>query len=158
MNFLGIDVGKTGAIALIRNDGMIDIQDCPVIKVGKKYETDTVAMANLVKELTQGCGNLFCVIEKVNAMPNQGVVSMFSFGTNYGLWLGILSALAIPHQLISPQRWKKEFGLSSDKEASIILAKKLYPSSAKLINLKKHDGRAEALLLADYGKRIYSKN
>ena len=86
-----------------------------------------------------------CVLEKVNAMPGQGVVSMFNFGQNFGFIQGVLKAYEIPFELVPPQKWKKEFSVTSDKNTSIEVAKRLFPG----VNLKAtdrcrkdHDGMA----------------
>lgn len=96
------------------------------------------------------------VVEKVGAMPGQGVVSMFKFGENFGMIQGILQAFGIPYELVTPQKWKKEFGVTADKNTSIEVCKRLFPD----VNLKRterckkeHDGMAEALLMAEYARR-----
>ncbi len=98
----------------------------------------------------------FCVVEHVNAMPGQGVTSCFSFGQNFGFILGLLTAFRIPYELVRPQRWKKEFGCTSDKNTSIAVAQRLFPG----VDLRRtpkctkpHDGISEALLLAEWGRR-----
>ena len=89
-------------------------------------------------------------------MPGQGVVSMFNFGQNFGFIQGVLKAYEIPFELVPPQKWKKEFSVTSDKNTSIEVAKRLFPG----VNLKAtekckkdHDGMAEALLMAEYARR-----
>lgn len=96
-------------------------------------------------------------VEKVNAMPGQGVTSMFTFGKNAGYIEGVLSANRIHYELIPPQRWKKFYGLSSDKEQSIDKATELFPGVNLIPTPRSHkpsDGMAEALLIASYGKEI----
>jgi len=95
-------------------------------------------------------------VEKVGAMPGQGVVSMFNFGKSAGFIEGVLSAYHISYILVPPQRWKKEFDLHSDKQQSIDVCKRLFPD----VNLlptprckKPSDGMAEALLIAEYARR-----
>ena len=96
-------------------------------------------------------------VEKVGAMPHQGVVSMFNFGKSAGYIEGVLSALGIPYQLIPPSTWKREFSLiGKDKKASIEVCHKLFPE----VDLKRtercktdSDGKAESLLLACYARR-----
>jgi len=83
-------------------------------------------------------------------MPKQGVASTFTFGEAYGVAKGIFYALNIPIELVTPRRWKKEFDLTSDKNESLDMARMLWPDSDKF-KLKKHDGRAEAALIAMYG-------
>lgn len=98
----------------------------------------------------------FCVVEHVGAMPGQGVTSCFSFGQNFGFILGLLTAFRIPYELVRPQKWKKEFSCTSDKNTSIEVAQRLFPG----VDLRRtpqcrkpHDGICEALLMAEWGKR-----
>lgn len=148
--FIGIDPGATGAIASISPNG-IHFIDCPTIKVSGKTKPNPTLMASELKQLVKL--NSIIIIENVHAMPGQGVSSMFSFGMGYGCWLGIIAALNIPVEFVTPQTWKKHYGLSTDKEASRVKALQLFPSQAADLKLKKHHGRAEALLLAEYLKR-----
>ena len=150
MIYIGIDPGKNGGIAKINTDtGFV--------------KTVTFSEESLIFEL-EGYfmfdkSPLRCVLEKVNAMPGQGVVSMFNFGQNYGFIQGVLKAYEIPYELVTPQKWKKEFSCTSDKNTSIEVCKRLFPN----VNLKAtdrckkdHDGLAEALLIAEYGRRHYN--
>ena len=150
MIYIGIDPGKNGGIAKINTDtGFV--------------KTVTFSEESLISEL-EGYfmfdkSPLRCVLEKVNAMPGQGVVSMFNFGQNYGFIQGVLKAYGIPYELVTPQKWKKEFSCTSDKNTSIEVCKRLFPN----VNLKAtdrcrkdHDGMAEALLIAEYGRRHYN--
>lgn len=101
----------------------------------------------------------FCIVEHVNAMPGQGVTSCFSFGQNFGFILGLLTAFRIPFELARPQRWKREFGCTSDKNTSIAVAKRLFPDVdlRRTPQCKKpHDGVCEALLMAEYARRLRS--
>ena len=78
---------------------------------------------------------------------------------NFGFIQGVLKAYGIPYELVTPQKWKKEFSCTSDKNTSIEVCKRLFPN----VNLKAtdrckkyHDGMAEALLIAEYGRRHYN--
>lgn len=146
MIYVGIDPGKNGGIAVIAEDRSIlyigKYSDENLLNVGDTYNGKYL--------------DIRCVLEKVNAMPNQGVVSMFNFGQNYGFIQGVLKAYNIPFELVPPQKWKKEFSVTSDKNTSIEVAKRLFPN----VNLKAtercrkdHDGMAEALLMAEYARR-----
>ena len=83
---------------------------------------------------------------------------MFSMGMGFGLWLGICAALQFPIQRAEPGKWKRDMGLKSgdDKAASVVLASRLFPS-ASLFRTSRctvgSDGRAEALLIAEWGRR-----
>lgn len=81
---------------------------------------------------------------------------MFSFGQNYGFIQGLLKAYSIPFELVRPQKWKKEFSITADKNKSIAVCKRLFPDVSLLATpkcKKPSDGIAEALLLALYAKR-----
>ncbi|NDC04371.1 MAG: hypothetical protein EBZ81_15760 [Betaproteobacteria bacterium] len=92
------------------------------------------------------------VVEQVNAMPGQGVSSMFSFGQAYGVVLGVLAGLSIPATAVTPAIWKKALKLNSGKDAARAKAAQLWPSHAGEFKRVKDDGRAEAALLAYYRK------
>lgn len=154
-NFIGIDPGATGAIASLSPTGITFI-DCPTIKQNGKTKPNPTLMASELSQLVTP--NSIIIIENVHAMPNQGTVSMFSFGMGYGVWLGIIAALNIPVEFVTPQCWKKYYNLGPDKEASRAAALQLFPSQANELKLKKHHGRAEALLLAEYLRRKLSVN
>lgn len=151
MIYIGIDPGQDGGFAIIRNDsitcqawdGGCFVDAIRKAKQEMKHVLDTVV-----------------VVEKVGAMPKQGVSSTFTFGKSAGFIEGVLTALEMPHQLVPPKEWKKEFGLNSDKAKSIEVCKRLFPN----VNLKRterckkdHDGMAEALLMAEYGRRLYGR-
>lgn len=144
---IGIDPGKTGAIAVMDDDGILCLEQFNV----DKY----VDVLSYVVQSTSAKDIKVC-LEKVGAMPGQGVVSMFNFGHNLGVIEGILSALRIPYQLVPPQTWKKEFSLTGDKAKSVEVCKKLFPwvdLRATDRSRKPSDGLAEALLMAEYARR-----
>jgi crossover junction endodeoxyribonuclease RuvC len=149
MVYIGIDPGKNGGMARIRvdDDGNVDF-----IEVFPYSDTTLLG----VLKATSFDYPIRCVLEKVNAMPGQGVTSMFHFGENFGFIQGVLRANMIPYELVPPQKWKKEFSVTSDKNTSIEVAKRLFPN----VNLraterckKEHDGMCEALLMAEYARR-----
>lgn len=147
--FIGIDPGKNGGIAYINTENGY-------------FETVPYSNQELIHlcidttHKNVGCSEVICCLEKVGAMPGQGVVSMFNFGASVGYIKGVLEAFYIPYQEISPQKWKKEFGLTSDKAASAEICGKLFPGLSLLATpkcKKPHDGMAEALLMAEYARR-----
>lgn len=161
---IGIDPGITGAVAIINNDSdYIALHDTPCIAVKKsngkiKNEYLPGGMAELLAPLAAlhytKKDTVEAFIEQVASAPGQGVASMFGFGKGYGIWLGILAAFKIPYSLVIPQRWKKELMLGkTDKDVARIRAQELFPQCCPQLNLKKHIGRADALLIAEYGRR-----
>lgn len=149
MIYIGVDPGKHGAFAAI-----ITAKYKPEIEV---YPWDDVNFAHRMSCYRKDSSGCMACVEKVGAMPGQGVSSMFSFGKSAGFIEGVFTALGIPYQLVPPQRWKKEFSLGSDKAQSVETCKKLFPN-VKLIpegKRKEQDGLAEALLMAEYAKRHF---
>ena len=161
---LGIDPGLSGAVGALVDGVPFGFVDCPTVvtKVGKntKRVSDATGMrqALIGFYLKHGQSQVHAqvFIEKVGAMPGQGVTSMFSFGVNYGMWQGVVTALKFPLTFVTPQAWKKVMlaGTSKDKGASLLRARQLWPDQAEWFSRKKDEGRAEALLIAEYGRRL----
>lgn len=140
---IGIDPGQTGAVAFIDQYGAL-VEDCP---------DSPAAMADMIRIRMPNIQHAF--LERVHSMPGQGVSSTFKFGTNFGIWQGILGALHIPMTFITPQEWKKHWKLiGTDKDDARILACQQFPSLACDMQRKKDIGRADALLIAAYGATL----
>lgn len=158
MIFAGIDPGLSGAIAFLDETGepaFGGVYDTPVLAVarsagGQRRVLDQPAMVALLR--TVPADELAVVLEQVGPMPGQGVTSMFRFGEGFGVWQGILSALQVRHVLVRPQTWQKAMlaGVVCSGGASIIVARRRWPR-VDLHRVKDH-GRADALLLAEYGR------
>lgn len=100
----------------------------------------------------------FAYIEKVNAMPGQGVTSMFRFGEGKGIVYGACMAMRVPIVEIPSMTWKKYYNLGRDKDESRQLAIKLFPNHKESFKRKKDDGVAESALILEYArKEIYGK-
>lgn len=165
MNFIGIDPGLDGGFALIGQSGTDPcVVDIPVIVrqkgKGKKREYNIAELCNRLRLQTQNIPrtSLQAYLESVHAMPRQGTTSMFSMGQGLGIWQALLTALEIPYELITPQAWKKSMldGTGKDKEASRLKALQMFPALAEDLKLKKDEGKAESLLIAEYGRRLYN--
>ena len=142
MIWMGIDVGKNGGYAIITGDS------------AQTYPYDDTGFVEAVRSLAGNGAKV--VVEKVGAMPGQGVTSMFNFGKSAGFIEGALRACGVSYQLVTPQTWKKEYALNNSKQKSIDVCKRLFPN----VNLRRterctkdHDGMAEALLMAEYARR-----
>lgn len=149
--YIGIDPGVSGAVAVIRPDGDVDLYDMPTAIVGKTRKRSEIVEAQLRFLLdVSGQPGCACFIEQVSAMPGQGVSSMFGFGVSYGIVRGVVAGLGIRCELVTPQAWKKHFGLiGADKDAARAVASRLFPQAS--LARKKDVGRADALLIAEYG-------
>jgi crossover junction endodeoxyribonuclease RuvC len=101
-------------------------------------------------------------IEKVGAMPKQGVTSMFNFGFSTGALHGIVATLGIPRYLVTPTKWKNNVlsGTKKDKEAAIDWCRRAYPDVNLLAtekSRKPHSGMADALCIARYALEVNEK-
>lgn len=152
MNIIGIDPGLTGAIAVIGTD--INLFDMPAMaKATKGNQVDGAGLTSLLTEYNEHGTVVF--LEQVGSMPKQGVTSMFNFGHGYGMAQGVLFAMKIPFLLVTPQKWKKHHGLiGKQKDMARTLCIQRHPLLAQQLKFKKHIGRADALLIAEYGKSI----
>lgn len=151
MIYIGVDPGKSGGYAVI------DREESSKGTVFAK-PMDNKAFVDDMRFIAEAfsASEMRCCLEKVGAMPGQGVTSMFSFGTGYGFIQGVLTAFGIPYQLVPPQTWKKAFSLNSDKQTSIEVCQRLFPDVSLMRTdrcKKPHDGMAEALLMAEYARR-----
>jgi crossover junction endodeoxyribonuclease RuvC len=161
MIYIGIDPGLSGAVGVLDERCTlqpVQVYDTPTAIVEgettkRKYMVG--AMALLIKPFA-GRTDVIAVLENVHSMPKQGVASSFCFGEGKGMWEGILAAYGIPTELVSPQRWKKEImaDQGKDKSAARFKAMALFPTLVDQLKLVKHDGRAEALLMAEYARRL----
>ena len=149
---IGIDPGLTGAVAVLIDRGrIVEVCDTPTLILSKgnhrRHEYDLPGMVAIVRHYASP--ETLVTIEDSQAMPGQGLRSTWTTGYGFGLWLGVLTALALPYRRIRPASWKKALGVNADKESARLVAQQLFPTAD--LRLKKHHGRAEALLLAWYG-------
>lgn len=145
---IGIDPGLNGALAVLADDGSLErVCDLPVIRDRSLAWIDGNELQSIFLDEIQG-RTARAVVERVSAMPKQGVASSFAFGVGFGSVLGVVQALHLPLELVTAAQWKRALGLSRDKRASLHKARLLFPTAD--LSLAKHDGRAEALLLAHY--------
>lgn len=140
---LGIDPGASGGFALVGPDGPIDWS--------KMLDTEADTYER-IHEFRQHAD--VALIEKVSAMPKQGVSSTFKFGANYGMLRGFLIALEIPWIDVTPGRWQQAMRCRTggDKNISKARAQQLFPQVKRMTH-----AIADALLIAEYGRREWCK-
>ena len=157
MKIIGIDPGLSGAIAILENNKVLNIFDIPVMTEGKKNkrQLNSALLVNLLKEnINKEEEEVAVVVEQVNAMPGQGVTSMFNFGQTFGAIKGICAALEFPIYFVRPSKWKKHFELiNSSKDSSRTKAIEMYPSLSNNLAKKKDVNKSDAILIA----RFYSE-
>jgi len=153
MLIIGVDPGISGAISVLENKKILEIHDTPTMIDGKKNkkQINGAQISNIIKKNIITNKEIVVVVEHVNAMPGQGVTSMFNFGQSFGVIKGICAALSLPIYFVRPSKWKKHFNLiNTNKDASRTKAIELYPNSSDDLARKKDSNRADAILIARY--------
>lgn len=145
---LGVDPGVTGALAWVEEDKILGV-------------TDHSAWANAHGPARELHLILKCfwkpvlvVIEDQHARPGQAVSSTSNLMKFYGILLGCTAYYGTPVHIVDPAVWKANMRLDQDKTKSLVLARELWPQSLDMFKRQKDHGRAEAALLAEYGKRF----
>ena len=153
MIIFGIDPGISGAISVLENKKVIEVFDMPTMIDGKKSkrQVNGAQVTNIIKEKLDKNKEIIVVVEHVNAMPGQGVTSMFNFGQSFGVIKGISSALSLPIYFVRPTKWKKHFNLiKTNKDASRTKVIEVYPEISSKLSRKKDSNKADAILIARY--------
>jgi len=141
--YLGADPGASGALAVIDGDGLF-------VACMRLNETPADVWAWL-ESYTAGVRH--AVLERVSAMPRQGVASTFKFGVSYGLVQGFLVAADIPFEKVTPGVWQRKLGCLSggDKNVTKRRAQELFPAAHVTHHV------ADAYLLAEYARRVVAE-
>ena len=153
MIIIGIDPGISGAISVIENKKILEVYDTPTMIEGKKNkrQVNSALVTNIIKERLNERKDVVVVVEQVNAMPGQGVTSMFNFGQSFGVIKGVCAALSLPIHFVRPTKWKKHFNLiKTNKDASRTKVIEAYPEISSKLHRKKDSNRADAILIALY--------
>ena len=153
MIIFGIDPGVSGAISVLENKKIIDIYDMPTMIDGKKNkkQVNGSQVTNIIKERLSSEKEIIVVVEHVNAMPGQGVTSMFNFGQSFGMIKGICAAMQLPIFFVRPAKWKKYFDLiNTQKDASRAKVIEIFPKVSSILSKKKDANKADAILIASF--------
>ena len=151
---VGIDPGLSGALAILDHDDVLLLEDLPTVQFSDariKHRLDGVGLTAMLKPYAVDV--LLAIVEKVAARPGEAPSGAFSFGYSSGDIAGVLGALQIPITTVQPAVWKKAMGLGSSKDLSRARALELFPAMADKLARKKDHDRAEALLMAEWGRR-----
>lgn len=149
---IGIDPGLSGGVAVI-DASTKEAQAWPMPTHPDTGTVDERALWNILIEYPRKETAVW--VEKAQAAPRQGVVSMFNYGVGFGIVLATTRLLYGDVRLVRPTVWKKTLGLSGQpgKESTILFVEQRYPD----VNLvrprcrKPHDGMADAICIAHYG-------
>lgn len=160
--YIGIDSGLTGAWTLVNVVGdIICLKDIPIMAKNKatgkvkNYINARQLYEDIVSQIPAISRKEITVyLENVNSMPGQGVSSVFSLGDTFGSIRAVCACMGLKTTFISPVKWKKHYGISSDKEVARALAINMFPEMSDLFKRKKDHNRAEAALIARYGWEV----
>ena len=153
MRIIGIDPGLSGAIAVLKNNKVLNMFEMPVMSEGKKNkrQLNSAQLVKLLKDNIDDNEEVSVVVEQVNAMPGQGVTSMFNFGQTFGAIKGVCAALGLPIFFVRPSKWKKHFELiNSSKDSSRTKAIEMYPKLSNQLAKKKDVNKSDAILIARF--------
>jgi crossover junction endodeoxyribonuclease RuvC len=150
MRVIGIDPGIKGGIVLLEWGTPIELIPIPTIQNLIDGAALAASLASMKPDLVG--------LERAQAMPDQGVVSMFNYGVGYGTVLGILQGMRIKHRTVRPQEWQKwafsqlKVKREDPKGSALAVAKALYPGAAIIPPRCRvpHQGIVDALLIAGY--------
>ena len=147
--YIGIDAGSVnGALGAIDHNG--NYVESFMIEHKDKHILALVFKSRILSIVDPKEGAQICM-EQVHAMPKQGISSTWNFARAVGVISAVCELTNYPFHLVSPQKWKKHFNLTADKNEALDLARKLFPKAP--LKLKKDINRAEALLIAEYWRQ-----
>ena len=158
MRIMGIDNGLDGGLVVVEDNKIVASMVAPTVNVkASKREYNGAGIVTFLHASKPD--HVF--IEKAQAMPGQGVSSMFSIGLGYGMYRGILTALYIPYTLVHPKTWQgllfRDLPKGDTKAMSYIVCMRLWPQydwKASERCKKPHDGLTDAAMIAEYGRRM----
>jgi crossover junction endodeoxyribonuclease RuvC len=162
MDIVAIDPGLDGGICILRGR-VVQTFVAPTLGTGKR-SYDVAEMRRILHDHISVLTGAQAFLERAQAMPGQGVSSMFSVGFGFGLWQGLLAGLRIPVEIVSPQSWQREMfkGLpkGDTKASSALIAQRLRPDVdwRKSPRCRKsHDGITDAFCIGEYGRRLLAQ-
>jgi len=150
---IGVDPGLCGGLAALTPDG-IKLQTMPVFSAAGRQFIDERALVGWLTEYAIGGAQVF--IESVHAMPKQGVTSMFTFGTGWGLLRGICAGLGLSYELVRPQEWQRAMLAGQPPGSEYLVASRLWPLAEWRASERAkipHSGLVDAALIAEFGRR-----
>jgi crossover junction endodeoxyribonuclease RuvC len=150
----GVDPGLSGALCFYDPAiGEVEIIDMPTLALGKtaKRRINEHQLANILWKRHVG----HAYLELVALRPKESGTSALTIGIGFGIIRGVLAAVGVPFTIVTAKAWKGAIGVTGDKDNSRLRASQLLPHASAQWPLKKHDGRAEAALIALYGANVF---
>ncbi|CAB5238740.1 hypothetical protein UFOVP375_22 [uncultured Caudovirales phage] len=148
----GIDPGLSGAIAFLDvTRGELKIFDMPSLVVERNGKAKREISAPMIAAILANHRPDVAFVERVGAMPGQGLSSTWSFAFGTGQIVGVLAALEIETHWVAPRVWITAAGVRGGKDAGRMRAAELFPKHAAEFARAKDNGRSDASLIAWYG-------
>lgn len=141
---VGIDPGLDGAIVAFDGARLVEVHDMPTLQAGRRRTIQPRLVADIVAEIAPARA----AIEQVGTRPGEGAVGAFSFGRGLGILDGVMAALGVPVEFLTPPTWRRLCRVPGGKDGSRARACQLWPEHAHLFARKRDAGRAEAALIA----------
>jgi crossover junction endodeoxyribonuclease RuvC len=148
--YVGVDPGQKGGLALIKEGLAVEYEIMPPTVKGIMEWLEKVNYYAFTEK-----HQIAMVVELAQAFPGAGAVGMFNYGRHFGGFEALAVSFDIPYHEVRPAVWKKDMGLNAKKVSAISMCERLFPT----VNLvfprhkKQHDGVAEAILIAEWGRR-----
>lgn len=166
--FIGIDIGKSGAITIVRDDGSIDSYVTPTLPDG---DIDVRSFHAILSAIPIKYVKMV-VVEKVHAIFGSSAGSTFEFGRSAGIVEGLICVTGFSYTMVPPKEWQKIMwagvtkvtkpGKKSvdTKATSLVAVKRLFPEANLFDRTKKrtqkiHDGIVDSILMAEYARRLW---
>jgi hypothetical protein len=166
---IGIDPGKNGFICkYVSNIDYESFKYDQIPLINKEVDLHTLNDILDIDHIAAK-NNVHCVIEDVHAIFGSAAKATFNFGYVVGVLEALLVSHNIPYTKVKPKEWQKEMwqgiplqkkpnGRTDTKAMSLLAAKRLFPNedlTATERSVKPHDGKVDALLLAEYCRRKF---
>jgi hypothetical protein len=161
--YIGIDVGKTGGVAILFEDGTLELHKIPVVGVSKPQINEHEL--NRILSLHNGDESIYA-LENVTSIRGASAGSNFTFGDTKGLKRGMLVGMGVRFVMVAPKEWqkvawngipvvKKANGRNDTKAISLLASQRIFPGQSFLATPRSsvpHDGLIDAALIAYYLK------
>jgi crossover junction endodeoxyribonuclease RuvC len=172
MLIIGIDPGLTGAFAVLNHRGeAIAVHDLPVMPIAEagpkatiKTEIDVRALYTLLRSVIPADETALCVMEHASSIGAvQGEMAKLSLAATKAYVMAVLRLQGLDVRRVAPVTWKRHYGIKEPeagsgnpdgKKQALIHARRIY--GREHIPLAKHHNRAEALLIAGFGKSRFA--
>lgn len=167
--YIGIDIGKAGAIAVIYPNGEMDTYQMPMIKT----ELDFPELINILQStIDMSKGQAHIVYEKLGVIFGSSKQTAFSMGQQAGAVEMACICQSIPYTMVRAVDWQKQMFQGLDqitkpsktgatqvrdtKAMALVAIKRLFPKMKLTFGeraTKPHDGLIDAVLMAEYARR-----